>query len=119
MFRTCLPAGRYEEYEKIPGPDLDLQGRSTWPHPGYFMTTQIDCTEVAPGRACSSCFRVPNEGTRNSELILAKKVPPQAAKFRIMLGEGLKLGGDMNKTLIVDDEYSCPLDRSTRPLLAL
>ena len=31
-----------------PGPDLALQGRSTWPHPGYFMTCQIDRTEVAP-----------------------------------------------------------------------
>jgi hypothetical protein len=76
MFRTCLPAGRYKENKKIllirhtsggliPGPDLAFQGRSTWPHPEYFMTTQIDCTEVAPpdpvpvsgrgGRACSSC----------------------------------------------------------------
>ena len=37
----------------IPGPDLVLQGRRTRLQSGYLMTIQIDCTQVAPGRACN------------------------------------------------------------------
>ncbi len=41
----------------ISGPDLVLQGRRTQLQSGYFTATQVDRTQVAPGRACLSCLK--------------------------------------------------------------